>query len=62
MEKYNKLDLASMEILKILSYYSFQEVQEILKKTELNIASTFFCVYDETNFKELIENIKKEIA
>ena len=62
MEKYNKLDLASMEILKILSYYSFQEVQEILKKTELNIASTFFFFFYETNFKELIENIKKEIA
>lgn len=62
MEKYNQLDLASMEILKILSSYSLNEVQEILKKTELNVASTFFCSLDETSFKNLTENIKKEIA
>ena len=51
-----------MEILKILSSYSLNEVQEILKKTELNVASTFFCSLDETSFKNLTENIKKEIA
>ena len=62
MEKYNQLDLASMKILKILSDYSLHEVQEILKKTELNVASTFFCSLDETSFKNLTENIKKEIA
>ena len=62
MEKYNQLDLASMEILKILSSYSLNEVQEILKKTELNVASTFFCSLDETSFKNLTKNIKKEIA
>ncbi|MBW4362822.1 hypothetical protein [Flavobacterium taihuense] len=62
MSKYDKLDLVSIEILKILSDYSFEEVQEILKKTELLVASTFFCCFDETSFKELIENIKKEIA
>lgn len=62
MAKYNQLDLVSMEILKILSHYSFEDVQEILKKIELNVASTFFCSFDETSFKELIEKIKKEIA
>ena len=61
MEKYNELDLVSVEILKILSRYSFEEVQEILKKTERNIASTFFCSLDETSFKNLIENIKNDI-
>lgn len=62
MSTYDKLDLVSIEILKTLSGYSFQEVQVILKKLEVNIASTFFCSLDETSFKELIENVKKEIA
>ena len=52
MEKYNKLDLASMEILKILSDYSFKEVQEILKKTELNVSSTFFVIL----MKQVLKN------
>jgi hypothetical protein len=62
MSKYDKLDLVSIEILKILSAYSFQEVQVILKKTEDNVASTFFCSLDETSFKDLIENVKNEIV
>lgn len=61
MSKYDKLDLVAIEILKTLSDYSFQEVQHILKKTELYIVSTFFCSLDEASLEELIENIKKEI-
>ena len=58
MEKYDELDLVSIEILKILSRYSFEEVQEILKKTERNIACTFFCSLDETSFKNLKHEVK----
>ena len=62
MSKYDKLDLVAIEILKTLSDYSFQEVQDILKKTEFFIGSTFFCKLDETNWDELREDIKKEIG
>jgi hypothetical protein len=62
MSKYDKLDLVAIEILKTLSDYSFQEAQDILKKTEFYIGSTFFCELDKTSCEELIENIKKEIA
>jgi hypothetical protein len=61
MSKQDKLDLVSIEVLKILSHYSLKEAQVILKKTKDNIACTFFCIYDEASFKELTENIKKEI-
>ena len=62
MSKYDELDLVAIEILKTLSRYSFQEVQDILKKTEFYITSTFFCKFNEIDCDELIENIKKEIG
>ena len=62
MNQYDELDLVAMEILKTLLAYSFEDVQKILKKTEVNVASTFFCILDETGFKAVIEDIKKEIG
>ena len=62
MLKYDKLDLVSLAILKILSDYSFEEVQVILKKTEDNVASTYFCGIDKIHFDELIEDVKNAIV
>ena len=62
MSKYDQLDLVSIDILKTLSKYSFEEVQVILKKLESNIASTFYCKIDEEDFETLKEDIKKEIS
>jgi len=62
MSKYDKLDLVSIEILKILSKYSFEEVQLILKKTEAHIGSIFFCTIDEEGFENIYNSIKNEVG
>ncbi|MEO8236393.1 MAG: hypothetical protein ABI549_13330 [Flavobacterium sp.] len=62
MSQYDKLDLVSIEILKLLSGYSLEEVQTIQKKVETQIYSTFHCILNDSSFEQLIENIKNEIT
>ena len=62
MKQYDELDLVSTKILELLLGRSLNEVRTIQKKVEEQIGTTFYCVFDETSIKNVVDEIKKEIG
>ena len=62
MKEYDELDLVSTKILGLLLGRSLNEVRIIQKKVEDQIGATFYCVFDETSIKNVVDEIKKEIG